>query len=153
MNRIEEICGRTEITQRIKEMKSGKMTQSILDKEYLLSEIDYLTAKRSQYRHLDQQGELRTAYDEKHSPYYVEAEGSEAVHIIELLKAEADGLLVKLPCPIGTKIYYVMRKAETKIPFVEWGIFCYSDIPSVIAGWGKTVFLTEQEARDVMGHG
>lgn len=38
--------------------------------------------------------EMKTAYDENGIPYLVEAEGSEAKHIIELLIAEAQGRLV-----------------------------------------------------------
>lgn len=36
--------------------------------------------------------------------YEVEAKGSEAKHIIDLLKAEADGRLVVLPVNIGDKV-------------------------------------------------
>lgn len=50
-------------------------------------------------------GEMKTAYDEHSDPYMLEATGSEAIHIAELLSAEANGRLIVLPCPIGTPVY------------------------------------------------
>jgi hypothetical protein len=41
--------------------------------------------------------------------YVVEATGSEAKHIIELLNAEAQGNLLVLPCKIGDKIKVDVR--------------------------------------------
>lgn len=57
------------------------------------------------------QGKMKTTYDENHITYHVEAEGSEAKHIIELLNDEADGLLVRLPCKEGTTIYHADQNA------------------------------------------
>ncbi|WP_449240563.1 hypothetical protein [Desulfoscipio gibsoniae] len=37
--------------------------------------------------------------------YVVEASGSEAKHIIDLLQAEAQGRLVVLPCTVGDRLY------------------------------------------------
>ena len=42
-------------------------------------------------------GEMVTAYDSDYKPYLLEATGSEAKHIVDLLNAEREGRLVVLP--------------------------------------------------------
>ena len=80
--------------------------------------------------------------------FVVEATGSEAKHIIDLLKAETDGRCVVLPCKVGdtvrepydnglideSKVQRVCIEIET-----DTGVFGASD-------FGKTVFLTRSEA-------
>lgn len=67
----------------------------------LLEEIDRLAGELA--KHYEANG-MKTAYDNDGTPYLVEAEGSEAEHIIELLTAEGNGRLHISPCADGTKI-------------------------------------------------
>jgi len=76
MSRIEEIREKTRNTRKIKELSSGEITQSILDKEFLLSEYDRLSA------------ELEKAWKQVHEEIALEIE---QVKRIELLEAELSG--------------------------------------------------------------
>lgn len=60
------------------------------------------------------QGEMKTAYDGQGDPYMVEATGNEAKHIIDLLVAEANGMLVVLPCKIDDPIYIILEEERQK---------------------------------------
>lgn len=106
------------------------------------------------------QGEMVTCYDESGIPYSVEAEGSEAKHIIDLLAAEAQGRLVVLPCKIGDMVYMPVGRygitnfEEDKCDgfhIARDGILqikaqCYSGNHGTYGIPGKTVFLTREEA-------
>lgn len=60
------------------------------------------------------QGEMKTAYDDHGDPYMLEATGSEAKRIVDLLAAEADGRLVMLPCKIDSPIYLIHEEERQK---------------------------------------
>lgn len=105
-------------------------------------------------------GEMVTCYDEGGNPYAVDAEGSEAKHIIDLLAAEAQGWLVVLPFKVGDTVWVVFddstRKAvyETRVQGISittrnTAILNFGGYPVQYA-WaseaGKTVFRTREEA-------
>ena len=101
------------------------------------------------------------------SDYEVNATGSEAKHIIDLLKAEADGRLVVLPCKVGDTVYVLLNNSygiqETKVNRIAiiggkikaiTGMICinngaieWSFEPSDI---GKIVFLTREVAEKAL---
>lgn len=60
--------------------------------------------------------------------------------------AEENGLLVRLPCKLGTKVFWVGKTVKEKEFWESFDVFEkpfeYSDIPD----FGKTVFLTQAEA-------
>ena len=114
--------------------------------------------------------EMKTAYDEKCVPYMVEATGSEAIHIIELLQAEAENRLVKLPCAVGDTVYWVTKSCDEngkeKSAIHEGTIISFSlqndglwfycryryglTFGHKIEYFGKTVFLSREEAEKTL---
>lgn len=84
-------------------------------------------------------------------------------HIRELLRAEKDGRLVVLPCKIGATVYRFQRyfndatlKSEIKIkPCVVESVSTKCIITTdhtvmLFSNFGKTVFLTREEAEKVL---
>ena len=57
---------------------------------------------------------------------------------------EEQGLLLKLPCPIGTEVWTIMCGMTGKHPTLFKQSFEYS----MIEHFGKAVFLTKDEARN-----
>lgn len=97
--------------------------------------------------------------------YVVEATGSEAKHIIDLLQAEAQGRIVILPCKIGDVVYIpdngVSKYSITgytegvcaplifQATIIEYGDMNVSENEEFEASEiGKTVFLTREEAEE-----
>lgn len=102
-------------------------------------------------------GDMKTAYDENQEPYMIEATGSEAVHIYNLLLAEAQGRLMVLPCKIGDTIYLVVTK-RPRVTLPEYSFIKKSRLTEhnffrVAREFGKTVFLTREEAEVALGGG
>lgn len=54
--------------------------------------------------------------------------------------AEEQGLLLKLPCPIGTTVYAIYDNKVTKGALIRQSSICFLD------DFGKKVFLTKEEA-------
>lgn len=82
----------------------------------------------------------------------------------ELARAEKDGRLVVLPCKIGDKIHYIAENGRIDFAFVRW--FDTNEGWTVAADnapraplffkfedFGKTVFLTREEAEADFGEG
>lgn len=67
--------------------------------------IDKLAAYEDTGLEPEEIGDMKTAYDENQMPYMLEATGSEAVHIVDLLQAEAEGRLVVLPVKVGDTVF------------------------------------------------
>ena len=72
-----------------------------------------------------------------------------------LLRAQADGRLVVLPCKVGDKLYRVFageifehRVGSMKYFAIQgrWDIETYPFCPYVESSIGKTIFLTREEA-------
>lgn len=59
---------------------------------------------------------------------------------LEYRKLEEQGLLLKLPCPIGTTVYAIYDNKVTKGALIRQSSICFLD------DFGKTVFLTKEEA-------
>ena len=57
---------------------------------------------------------------------------------------EEQGLLIKLPCPIGTEVWTIMCGMTGKHPTLFKQSFEYS----MIEHFGKSVFLTKDEAQN-----
>ena len=57
---------------------------------------------------------------------------------------EKQGLLLKLPCPIGTEVWTIMCGMTGKHPTLFKQSFEYS----MIEHFGKAVFLTKEEAQN-----
>lgn len=55
---------------------------------------------------------------------------------------EAQGLLVRLPCKVGTEVYYILGIPNKTPCAIDKCVFKLSDINKI----GKTVFLTREEA-------
>lgn len=73
-----------------------------------------------------------------------QSEMKKILKIAEKLKeyedAEEQGLLLKLPCPIGTTVYAIYDNKVTKGALIRQSSICFLD------DFGKTVFLTKEEA-------
>lgn len=69
-------------------------------------------------------------------------------HIQDLIEAEEQGLLLRLPCTIGTTVYVIVEEWEE----IYDGDSMYYDIyeeafhPYMLEGIGKEIFLTHEEA-------
>ncbi len=59
---------------------------------------------------------------------------------------EEQGLLLRLPCKVGTKVYCIMASLKGIHPMIFTQSFDYS----MIECFGKTVFLTQAEAEEVL---
>ena len=75
-------------------------------------------------------------------------------HIVDKLAdyedLEDQGLLVKLPCKVGTTVYHIVpvdTNSRKAIIEHEADLF-FILVATVEERWGKTVFLTEQEAEE-----
>lgn len=55
---------------------------------------------------------------------------------------EAQGLLVRLPCKVGTEVYYILGIPNKTPCAIDKCVFKLSDINKI----GKTVFFTREEA-------
>ena len=55
---------------------------------------------------------------------------------------EEQGLLVRLPCKVGTEVYYILGIPNKTPCAIDKCVFKLSDINKI----GKTVFLTREEA-------
>ena len=55
---------------------------------------------------------------------------------------EEQGLLVRLPCKVGTEVYYILGIPNKTPCVIDKCVFELSDIDKI----GKTVFLTREEA-------
>ena len=55
---------------------------------------------------------------------------------------EEQGLLVRLPCKVGTEVYYILGIPNKTPCAIDKCVFKLSDIDKI----GKTVFLTREEA-------
>lgn len=67
-----------------------------------------------------------------------------------LLRAQADGRLVVLPCQVGTATYYIRYPIavypDKSEPEIKRGIFTLCDLDRV----GHSVFLTREEAENAL---
>ncbi len=59
---------------------------------------------------------------------------------------EEQGLLLKLPCKVGTKVYCIMTNLKGTHPMIATQKFDYS----MLECFGKTVFLTQGEAEEAL---
>lgn len=70
----------------------------------------------------------------------------------EYEKAEEQGLLLRLPCPVGTKVYALVDECEEMYEPSSW----YTTISEesfdlyMIDVFGKEVFLTKEEAESAL---
>lgn len=60
--------------------------------------------------------------------------------------AEEQGLLLRLPCKIGTKIYYIGSEINDEINELEYFVSEYGFKPYMLEELGKRYFLTKEEA-------
>ncbi len=101
--------------------------------------------------------EAKTAYAEDGCAYHIEATGSEAERVTQLLRNESIGLVDIRPCNVGDEVYFihqnsvkkgvVVRFAKTKDNFlmrIGRGATCYEDIS--VRMFGKWIFENEQQA-------
>lgn len=58
--------------------------------------------------------------------------------------AEEQGLLLRLPCPIGTTVYAIYDNKVTKGALIRQSSICF------LNDFGKTVFLTKEEAEQAL---
>mgnify|MGYP007048163441 CR=1 FL=1 len=76
--------------------------------------------------------------------------GYSTSRMVELMCADQEGRVIVLPCKVGTKVYRVWQKIvdymdapEAEIVEIEFGEGCRKD-------FGKTVFLTREEAEKAL---
>lgn len=92
--------------------------------------------------------------------YYGDLYGGEVINkLAEYEDLEEKGLLIKLPCKVGDTVWVIYANgdlSEQKVEYIsknihskEWNIgFHIGQIP--FSNFGKTVFLTEEEAEQAL---
>ena len=69
----------------------------------------------------------------------------------DIMEAERAGRLVVLPCKVGDTVWRIKRSFEEwpdeSEPFIEASVFLRQDLPN----FGRSVFLTREEAERVLG--
>lgn len=87
------------------------------------------------------------------------AEGTvdDLFELMRYRKLEAEGLLIKLPCKLGTKIFYtkltktyVGTVGKRESYSVEEMFLNEDNLLAVINAWNETVFLTQEEAEKAL---
>ena len=72
----------------------------------------------------------------------------------ELAEADKDGRLVVLPCKVGDTVYLIVTKrAKVYMPefsFVKKSRLTFFNMERVLQDYGKTVFLTREEAEKAL---
>ena len=72
----------------------------------------------------------------------------------ELAEADEDGRVVVLPCKVGDTVYLIVTKrAKVYMPefsFVKKSRLTFSNMERVLQDFGKTVFLTREEAEKAL---
>lgn len=75
-------------------------------------------------------------------------------HLRELVQADRDGRLVVLPCEVGDTVWMIVTKrskvTRPKFSFVKRSRLSWTNMRGIIADFGKTVFLTREEAEKAM---
>lgn len=66
--------------------------------------------------------------------------------IMELAKADSQGLIITLPCKIGTPVWTIVTGLNGKNPIMFRQNFELSMFPH----WGEAVFLTKKEAEEAL---
>ena len=54
---------------------------------------------------------------------------------------EEQGLLLRLPCKVGSTVYHIVNKRISEVENVDLFFICLC-----VAEFGKTIFLTQEEA-------
>ena len=67
-------------------------------------------------------------------------------HISDLLDLEEQGLLLKLPCKVGTPVWTIVCGITGKNP----SLFRQDFEIAMIQYWGTAVFLTKEEAEEAL---
>ena len=164
--------GINEFAERLKDntipVQIGKKVYSVVTKDG----IDYYL-KKWWVRLMDKQrekliDEVKFAYDENCILYMLEATGSEAQHISELLQAENEGRLLVLPCMVGDIVYCIIEKLDheeesfiseetiTEVGSKGFWLSAFNpakDDMSNFEKWeviGKTVFFTKEDAEKAL---
>ena len=86
-------------------------------------------------------------YEEMNDKFYAYNDVVDCVNLEFVLEKLAEyedledkGLLLKLPCPIGTTVYATYENKVTKGALIRQSSICFLD------DFGKKVFLTKEEA-------
>ena len=64
--------------------------------------------------------------------------------------AERQGLIIVLPCKVGTKIYYIGSEINDEINEWEYFVSEYGFKPYMLEELGKRYFLTKEEAEQAL---
>ena len=75
--------------------------------------------------------------------------------IVELMDAEAEGRLLILPCKLFDTVYMIVEKrarmnVKNTFCFIKKSQMTWNNMRRVVEDFGKTVFLTEQEAEEAL---
>lgn len=83
-----------------------------------------------------------------------DAEQEGVARLRELAEADKDGRLVVLPCKVGDTVYLIVTKrARIYTPefrFIKKSCLTFLNMERVLRDFGKTVFLTREEAEKTL---
>lgn len=98
--------------------------------------------------------EICDKYDELRLEYYKTlTTGIDFERLEEICQAERENRCVVLPCKMGDELWFVVTKyrgKKSEYSFVKGGWLCESNFFSVLNNFGKTVFLTREEAENAL---
>ena len=63
------------------------------------------------------------------------------IALAEYEDLEEQGLLLRLPCKVGSTVYHIVNKRISEVENVDLFFICLC-----VAEFGKTIFLTQEEA-------
>lgn len=85
---------------------------------------------------------------------FVEIPAERLAEAAELLRKKDAGLLLTLPCPVGTPVWLIVTKhrlhGDGYFSFIRRSRLQWSNMDRCVNEIGKTVFLTEEEACDTL---
>lgn len=78
-------------------------------------------------------------------------------HLRELVQAEKDGRLVVLPCKVGDTVWMIVTKrprvSMPEFSFIKRSSLTWNNMHRILLDFGKTVFLTREEAEAALTKG
>ena len=94
----------------------------------------FLTQEEAEQKLKEKEMGIRPSYSNYSTKRIIE-------RLTEYEEAEEQGLLLRLPCKVGSTVYHIVNKRISEVENVDLFFICLC-----VAEFGKTIFLTKEEA-------
>ena len=94
----------------------------------------FLTQEEAEQKLKEKEMGIRPSYSNYSTKRIIE-------RLTEYEDAEEQGLLLRLPCKVGSTVYHIVNKRISEVENVDLFFICLC-----VAEFGKTIFLTKEEA-------